>query len=427
LFNRLKPKSEFSRNVLTLMTGTSIAQAIPIAISPILTRIYTPEEFGAFALYMSLATTLSVIATGRYELAIMLPKKDDDAANIVALSIIFAFIVSFLSFLIIHIFNAQITLILGNPKISLWLYFIPITVLLTGIYQSLNYWTSRKKQYKHLATNKVLQSTTIASTNLGMGVTGFGNSGLILGQLSGLSIATIMMGKLLWKEDSDRLKKIKRIKMFALLKKYSDFPKINMFQAFINDFKNLIVNILLTKYYNSFILGQFYMVNKILLLPSGLIGSSISQVLYKDISDKYNSKEDFSKDILYVMIKLFLFALIPFFIIVLFGKEIFGFILGENWEIAGDLASSFALYILFHFVASPISIIPFIVQKQGLAFYWNLGGTLIYIFSISMGGYLFHNLPDALLLTSIIMSIYFFFYFMWIYNISKKFKKYINA
>lgn len=92
MLKKLKPQSEFSRNVLTLMTGTSIAQAIPLAISPILTRIYTPEDFGIFALYMSVASMIAVTATGRYELAIMLPKKDDDAMNIVALSIVISFL-----------------------------------------------------------------------------------------------------------------------------------------------------------------------------------------------------------------------------------------------------------------------------------------------------------------------------------------------
>lgn len=91
MLTKLKPKSEFSRNVLTLMTGTTIAQAIPIAISPILTRIYTPEDFGVFALYMAIASIVAVVATGRYEMAIMLPKKDSDAINIVALSILISF------------------------------------------------------------------------------------------------------------------------------------------------------------------------------------------------------------------------------------------------------------------------------------------------------------------------------------------------
>jgi len=151
------------------MTGTTIAQAIPIAISPILTRIYTPEDFGVFALYMSIVSVIATIATGRYELAIMLPKKDEDAVNIVALSIIISFFVSFIAFLIVYIFNSQITNLLGSPEISNWIYFIPITVLLAGVYQSFNYWNNRKKKYRRLVTSIVMQSGT-ATANLGMGV-----------------------------------------------------------------------------------------------------------------------------------------------------------------------------------------------------------------------------------------------------------------
>jgi len=110
------------------MAGTSIAQAIPLAISPILTRIYTPKDFGVFALYISIASIISVVATGRYELAIMLPKKDDDAINLVVLSILIACCISIVTFLGISIFNAEITLLLGNPAVSNWLYFIPLSV-----------------------------------------------------------------------------------------------------------------------------------------------------------------------------------------------------------------------------------------------------------------------------------------------------------
>lgn len=420
MINRFKPKSEFSRNVLTLMTGTTIAQAIPIAISPILTRIYTPEDFGMFALYMSLASILSIMATGRYELAIMLPKKDEDAINIVALSILISFFVSFITLLIIYIFNTQITKLLGNPEIANWLYFIPLTVLLTGIYQSFNYWSNRKKQYKRLATSRVLQSATTSTSNLGMGFSGFGSSGLILGGVLGQSIATVILGKMIWREDKDRLYVIKRLKIVALLKKYIKFPKINMFHAFLNELKNPIINIILMKLYSSAILGQFYMINKILLLPSSLIGSSISQILYKDITTKHNNKEDYSKDILFMMMKLFSFASIPFFIIIFFGEEIFVFVFGNNWIIAGELSSSFSLYILFHFVASPISIVPLIVDKQKTAFYWNLVGAILYIGLFLIGYNILYELSSVLILLSTVMSIYFIFYLRWIYKISKR-------
>lgn len=419
MLKRLKPKSEFSKNVLTLMTGTTIAQAIPIAISPILTRIYTPEDFGVFALYMAIASIVAVVATGRYELAIMLPKKDEDAINIVALSIMISFFVSFISLVIVFIFNAQITHLLGNPEISNWLYFIPMTVLLTGIYQSFNYWSNRKKQYRRLATSRVIQSGTTATTNLGMGFNGFGSSGLILGGVLGQGIATGILTKLIWDEDSHRLSQIKRLRIFALIKKHIDFPKINMLHSFLNEAKNSIVSILLVKFYSTLILGQFYMVNRILLLPGGLIGSSVSQVIFRVYSEKYNKKQDFSKDVLGLMIKLFLFALFPFFVIVFFGSELFTVVFGENWREAGDLASAFALFVLFHFVGSTVSVIPMIVKKQLEAFYWNLAGSILYVGSVVLGYFLLDTLYDTLMLLSVVMSIFFLLSFNWIYQISK--------
>ena len=93
----LKP-SESTKNILTLMSGTVLAQAIPIAITPILSRIYTEEDFGILAIYVSIATIVSVIATGRYEMAILLPREDEDAINIAALSMLIVSLFTFLSF-----------------------------------------------------------------------------------------------------------------------------------------------------------------------------------------------------------------------------------------------------------------------------------------------------------------------------------------
>ena len=87
-----KPESEFGRNVLTLMTGTTIAQAIPVAITPILTRLYTPEDFGLLAVFVAFSTILGSISSGRYELAIMLPENDEDAINIAALCFLLSII-----------------------------------------------------------------------------------------------------------------------------------------------------------------------------------------------------------------------------------------------------------------------------------------------------------------------------------------------
>jgi len=139
-------KSEFGRNVLTLMTGTTIAQAIPIAIMPILTRIYPPESFGVFALFLAITAVGASMATGQYEQAIVLPKSKKDALSIVILSIVITFGLSIVLLLMIIIFNNQIVNLLNNSEIKSWLYFIPLSVFLVGVYNSLNFFNIRKKK-----------------------------------------------------------------------------------------------------------------------------------------------------------------------------------------------------------------------------------------------------------------------------------------
>ena len=116
MINKLKPKSEFSHNVLTLMTGTTIAQAIPIAISPILTRIYTPEDFGVFALFLAITGVFSVVASGRYELALMLPRKEEDAINIFALGMMIIVLLTGVLFLTVFLFHTYLVDILNNEE-----------------------------------------------------------------------------------------------------------------------------------------------------------------------------------------------------------------------------------------------------------------------------------------------------------------------
>ena len=166
MLNKLKPKSEFSRNVLTLMTGTTIAQAIPISISPILTRIYTPEDFGIFALFVAISSIFGSIANGRYELAIMLPKKDEDAINIFALGFIITCTISLLLLILVVLFHDYFLILLKNEEIGLWLYFVPIAVFFTGIYNILNYFNNRKKYYKDIANATIIKSIITAVIQL---------------------------------------------------------------------------------------------------------------------------------------------------------------------------------------------------------------------------------------------------------------------
>lgn len=422
MINRLKPKSEFSRNVLTLMTGTMIARAIPIAISPILTRIYTPEDFGTFALYIAISSILAAVSTGRYEMAIMLPKKDSDAINIVALSILISCFISFISFLIVFIFNVQITNLLGNQEISNWLYIIPITVFLTGTYQSFNYWLNRKKQYNRLAINKVITSGATATTNLSMGFNGFGSSGLILAGVLGQGVATVVLANMIWKDDSHILNKVKKIKIFTLIKKYKKFPIYNLPNAIIDGFRLSGISILIAKYFTTATLGQFSLAWKMVQIPVGFIGSSLFQVFYQKVASV--NKSDLHRIVLKFMFKASFVAAPLFLVIYLFAVDIFKFVFGENWELAGQAASVMTPWLFLNFLSSPLASIFVVLNKQEIVLLVSIIYMLlpisILVFFNSIG------FIEVLNIISLTMSIVLIFYMLLVLHYTKKEKNEIQ-
>jgi O-antigen/teichoic acid export membrane protein len=387
------------------MTGTTIAQAIPIAISPILTRIYTPEDFGMFALYMSIASILSVIATGRYELAIMLPRKDEDAINLLALSVAISFFVSLMSLLIVFIYNSQITKLLGNPEISLWLYFIPITVLLTGIYQSFNYWSNRKKQYKRLAASRIIHSGATATTNLGIVFFSFSSYGLIIGGVLGQLIATSVLARMaVWDKDKILLQKVKRLKMVALSKKYHKFPKFDMPSSIMYSVYSNMAIIFFSKFFEALVSGLYFFANRIIRTPFSFFISSFSDVFYQKIS-KLNNYSDISKEVNFYSIKLFKTTFIPFLIIIYSSYFYVELLFGEKWEELYVYMYIFSLPIYIGLLLSPYGHILKIINKQEISFY--LHAIKLLVLGVFFLAYIFtpYKLIDFLLYYSIIEAL----------------------
>jgi O-antigen/teichoic acid export membrane protein len=418
LLDKLKPKSEFSRNVLPLMTGTTIAQAIPIAISPILTRIYTPEDFGIFALYMSLVSIIAVVATGRYELAIMLPKKDEDAANIVALSIIISFFVSFITLLVVIIWNVTITKLLGHPEISNWLYFIPLSILLSGLYQSFNYWNNRKKQYKRLSYNRVIRSTSTATVNLGMGFSGFGSSGLIFGGILGQFMATFFLAKFTISENKNMFGSLDKLKIFVLAKKYIKFPKYDIWATLANVMSHQVVHILFNILISLTVSGYYYLVQKIMGMPTVLISSAISDVFREEASTSFKKNGNAKHIFEVVFKKLFLLSIIPFLFLLLFVQDLFIIVFGANWSEAGLFAQILTPMFFLQFIASPLSYILYITDNQKLNLLMQLGMFFFVLLSF-LCGYIFVDTYLIIILISSFTSMMYIVYIIMSYHKSK--------
>lgn len=399
LIKKQKKESKFLNNVLTLMIGTSLAQAISIAISPILTRLFTPNDFGVLALYGALVSTISVIITMRYEMAIVQPQDEEDAYALLWLSIGISITISFMLFLIILVFNEDIVVWLSAPSLSYWLYLLPLSVLLTGIYQGFNYLNIRQEKYKNISTAQISQSLSSATGQLTMGWWAISGA-LIWGQLLGLCMSVVVLIKRTLPENIVKVMSTSIDKIVYNAKVYKKFPLFSTAGALANSLSAQMPILILTKYFDSAVTGLFSLTYRVLTLPMTLMAQALSQVVYQRISvAQHKNPELIKPQVVKLMIILFL-MMVPFVILVwLFGESMFVLIFGEAWREAGQMAGLLVIAVAARFPVSALSTVLALNKTIKLGVLWQI----VYFFTISVTLFYFSNKPLEMFLYAFVV------------------------
>jgi len=403
MISKLKPKSEFTRNVLTLMTGTTIAQAIPIAISPILTRIYTPEDFGVFALYMSLLMIFGNLAAGRYEMAILLPKNNRDAKHIVVVAIILSFITSLIFFFLIVLFHKEIMGVLENNNISIWLYLLPLNIFLFSVASILYYWYNRKKEYKTLAHNQILKSSMQGIVNISVGYFSKITAGLISGTLLGTFISVIYLFKKV-KNDFDKFI-FSKYRAILLLKKYQKFPKFLILSNFLESLSNQLPILLISSFFGITIVGFYALSQRIVKIPLMFMGSSISSVFRQKASELLVTTGSCRVLYLNTFKKLFILGTIPFIIFYFIAPDMFRVIFGEEWKVTGEYAQLLTPLFYLEFIIYPLRIMFIVAEQQAYTVYIQIYAIISVFIAFAVGNYYFHSIEASLVILTILYAI----------------------
>jgi len=358
-------KSTFLGNVIVLLTGTGIAQIVPILVAPFLSRLYTPEDFGVLALYLSILQILGSIINLRYEMAIVLPKSKRESLALVLIGLYVAIAGSILLFSIVSIFNNNITSILGNNKISPWLYVIPFNIFLIGFFNILNYYNTRIKQFKEIAKSNIVKSTANSCIQVLLGVFKF-NSGLIIGQLFSSFLGNYSLSKTLYKE-KEILKTFTRNELWSIAKRYRKFPIYSTWGTFLNTFSLNCSNFFINAIYTLSQLGYYSYGYKYLSLPVSLIGNSVSQVYVQKAAEERNEFGN-CKDLFISTFKKLLFISLAIFSLLFFiVEDLFAFIFGEQWRIAGRFAKIMIPLVFIRFISTPLSTTITVFEHQKLA------------------------------------------------------------
>ncbi|HPJ95071.1 MAG TPA: oligosaccharide flippase family protein [Deltaproteobacteria bacterium] len=401
-------KTSFAGDVLKLVTGTTFAQFLVILAAPILTRLYAPDAFGVLALFASITSILGVIACLRYELAIMLPEKDEEAANLLGVSLTFVVIVSLLTVPLVWWGKDPVIRWLNAPGLASYLWLVPVMVFIHGVFLALNYWNSRTKHFGRLSIARVTSSLTTTTGKLGVGFMGYATAGTIIGAtVAGQAVATSVLGGQIWRDDRKMFfKSIRWKEMRKGIVRHKKFPLLSSWSAFMNTTSSHLPPLMLAMFFSPVVVGFFALGHRLLSMPMNFIGSAIAQVFYQRASAaKYDGTYD--SIVRNAFTKLLTLGLFPILLVMIAGKDLFSFFFGSQWSEAGVYAQILAPWIMFQFISSPISTLFSVLEMQGQGLVFNSLLLATRIASLMVGG-LLNSILIALMLYSITGSIMYF-------------------
>jgi lipopolysaccharide exporter len=406
----------FASDVALIVGGTTIAQVIGMLASPIITRLYGADAFGVSALFASMVNTLVVVACLRYEFTINLPKTDEDAITLLATSLIINTVFSAILTPIMLFMGDDIASLLNTPSLARYLWLVPLMTFLTGAFNAINYWNSRKRQFRRLSTAQVSKAGSTAATQIGLGYAGLASGASLIGaSIVGQSFATFTLGIRVWWEDRGLLRTgFNRSRMRSLMHEYRDFPLFDLWSGLINALSLQLPIFILAAYFSDAVVGYYSVGLLVLQLPISFIGQAVSRVFYQRAAVAYHSgMRALSIITEQVVRRLILIGVFPILLLAIIGRDLFLIVFGSAWGEAGFFAQILSFWILVIFISNPINSILNVTKQMRLMLVFNIVLLLVRSASLVIGGE-DGNVYLSLALFSLAGSLAWLVMFIWI-------------
>lgn len=419
LLNRFRPKGEFARNTATLTLGTSIAQFFPLIFYPILGRMFTPEEFGLLATLASVTGILAVLATGKFDQGILITDSKKEAANLVGLTLFLSFAVLTVSFIVLQLFSNQIAGWLNEPQLKKWLWVPPLNAFVIIVFNCFNEWCVRHKYFFTLSWNKITNSAAHTLGKLFFGFANVTGNGLIAGDLLGRTFSAGTCVYRAWVKDKTVFSQVSVKQFKELSKKYIDFPKYTLPDQLINSIGVSIPVLFIGAYFNNVEVGYYSMTMQILSIPISVIGRAVRDVFRQRANEDYVKHGNcitIYKRLLVRLVVLGAVATIPIIFILPWS---FTFVLGKQWEMAGEYSQILLPMMTLNFISMALSGVFIVVRKMKISMYWQMYYTAITIISLLIGFFIFKTMYMTILCFAVGRGSAFILYIILSYIYSK--------
>ena len=204
------------RATLTLLAGGALAQALPLLLGPLLTRLYAPQEFGIYHLFAAVAANVAVVACARYEFALPLAPDDDEAAALRTLCLRLLVAATALSTLAALAWAWLIA--------AAWPLWLPASVAALGLVSLATLWATRAQRFRALAASRVVQHGGGSLLQAAAGLLHAGVAGLIAAPIVAAASAAAVLRLPLRGGEVPRVMDVAR--------RHREFPLLNTPHAF---------------------------------------------------------------------------------------------------------------------------------------------------------------------------------------------------
>ncbi len=401
------------------MSGTGFAHLLGIAVYPVLTRIYTPDEIGLFATYIAFFSIYAAVATLRYEYATLIPRSEHAANNITFLAGFILLCSSLLLMLLLLLFGDFFVSSLNMQKLGGLIYLLPATVFCYSAFMIMTFSMNRHKAYGGIATGKITASSSIATFQIGLGLLQLREAGLILGKVAGDSAGLIWI---LWRRaklSASVRAGVTPHRMMAMARRYRNFPKFNAPHALTTTVSNNFPVLLFNTFIGEAVAGFYAIAHKICYSPVQVIGQATYQVFGRRVAEKYGEKEAIIPFFKSTLLLLAGVGFLPFLVLFIISPMLFAWLLGPGWEMTGEFVQILTPFIFLVFVVSPFHFIPLMLDRQRKAFVIDVLYLLVRLAALGTGIW-YGSAMLAVLLYALAGIMFNLYMIGWIYTLVKR-------
>lgn len=401
------------RGMLTLALGRGTGHLIGIAALPVLTRLYTPVDFGAMAVFTALVAILAPLVTLRYVLALPLPHQNGTAMNLMVLSLVLMLGLSAAITSVLALWGAQLLTFASMEVLIPWWWLIAVGVLSTAVYELLTMWATRRRAYAMIARSNVRQSSLGALAKIILGIATLQPHGLIIGQIIAQSggIGRLFTG--FWTEFRAHWRYVRLIRMRKIARHFVSFPLYRLPSQLLVAVSSQAPIFLVATLFSAGETGQLALANMIVALPVSLISASTANAYYAEASETYRTGNKIYKLTLGVAKRSFALSVIPTAAISLLAFTLFPLVFGAEWALAGVIASLLALSMPAQFVSHVVLKSLPIIGRNDLYFLLTVFRSIFIVVSIIAPAALGYGVVKCILVYVLALSVQRVFEIKW--------------